>query len=98
MNNWGKSRLLRLRKIDAAKRQIESAIWLWFVDADIVSVHTLTLAAHRILLQLSKTWGVNPLPLTTRCFPRRHDSITRSVIEQPDAFFKQAKSDEIYEL
>src|SRR5437667_6278574 len=98
MNNWGKPRVLRLRKIEAAKRQIESAIWLWFVDADIVSVHTLTLAAHRILLELSKTWGVNPLPLTTRCFPKRRDRITRPAIEEPDSFFKKAKSEDIFEL
>src|SRR5436190_21262400 len=98
MNNWGKSRLLRLRKIEAAKRQIESAIWLWFTDADIVSVHTLTLAAHRILLELSKTWGVNPLPLTTRCFPKRRERITRPPFEDPEAFFKHAKSEDLLEL
>ena len=36
-------------KLEAASRQINTAIWLWFKDADIVSIYTLTAAAFEIL-------------------------------------------------
>lgn len=87
-----------MRKIDAARRQIESAIWLWFVDADIVSVHTLTAATHRILRELSELWGVTPLPLTAQYLLKRRDQETKQTFHEVEAFFKQAKNDESYEL
>jgi hypothetical protein len=51
-------------KIAAARRQIDTAIWLWFNDGDIVSIHTLADAAFGILDQLyqKRNWG-RPMPL-----------------------------------
>jgi hypothetical protein len=39
-------------KIAASKRQLDTAIWLWFNHGDIVSIHTLTDAAFGIVLDL----------------------------------------------
>jgi len=39
---------LKISKLDAAKRQLETAIRLYFNEADPVSVHTLAGAAHTI--------------------------------------------------
>src|SRR5712691_10305440 len=89
-------RPLKLSKIDAARRQIESAIWLWFLDADIVSVHTLAAAAHRLLLDLAQRRGVTPLPLTTGCFARRRAKETKRTLRDAEAFFRDAKSAETY--
>ncbi len=91
-------RLLRVPKIEAARRQIESAIWLWFVDADMVSVRTLTAAAHRLILDLAELWEVTAFPFTgvylapTNIVERRP--------EEPDAetYFRDAKESEIYQL
>ena len=88
--------LLRLSKIDAARRQIESAIWLWFLDADIVSVHTLTAAAHRILTDLAEQRGVNPLPFTKAYLPTRHEKEASRRFRDAEAFFKHAKNAETY--
>ena len=96
MSQWSKPRPLKLSKIDAARRQIESAIWLWFVDADIVSVHTLAAAAHRLLLDLAKRRGVAPLPLTTGYFAKHREKESKHSLRDAEAFFKDAKSAETY--
>jgi len=52
---------LPITKLDAARRQLETAITLWFHDADPVSVHTLVMAAHEILRALNKKRGGQPM-------------------------------------
>lgn len=52
---------LPVTKLDAARRQLETAITLWFHDADPVSVHTLALAAHAILRAINKKRGGRPM-------------------------------------
>jgi hypothetical protein len=48
-------------KMDAAQRQLETAIGLWFHDADFVSMHTLAMAAREILRALSKKRAGEPM-------------------------------------
>jgi hypothetical protein len=48
---------LAITKIDAACRQLETAITLWFHDGDPVSVHMLVMAAHGILKAINKKRG-----------------------------------------
>jgi hypothetical protein len=52
---------LAITKLDAARRQLETAITLWFHDLDPVSVHTLTMAAHNILRALNQKRGGQPM-------------------------------------
>jgi hypothetical protein len=52
---------LAITKLDAARRQLETAITLWFHDADPVSVHTLVMASHGILRALNKQRGGQPM-------------------------------------
>ena len=90
-------RLCRVSKIEAARRQIEAAIWLWFVDSDIVSVHTLASAAHRLLCELASLWGVNAWPSSEAYLPKREQ---REIFPATDAvqFFRNAKTKETYEV
>ena len=82
-------------KIAASRRQIDTAIWLWFNDGDTVSIHTLTDAAFGILDQFyqEKKWG-RPMPFD--------DDPTKSTDEQrkwrdkvreAGAFGKHARKD-----
>jgi hypothetical protein len=48
----------KVSKLDAAKRQLETAIRLYFSDGDPVSIHTLTAAAYNILRDVTKQKGV----------------------------------------
>jgi hypothetical protein len=98
MDRCIKPRPVKLAKIEAARRQIESAIWLWFVDEDIVSVHTLTAASHRLLLELARLWGETTLPFTTAYLPGQTEKQNRTAARDPATFFKNAKEDETYHL
>ncbi len=44
-------------KLDAARRQLHTAIRLFFANEDMVSVHTLTRASHEILRTLLSAKG-----------------------------------------
>jgi len=48
---------LAITKIDAAVRQLETAVRLWFYDADPVSIATLTHAGYQIISDLNKRKG-----------------------------------------
>jgi hypothetical protein len=50
-------RKLRVNKKSAAKRQLETAIRLWFDDDDAVSIHTLGAAAGELLHHLGRRKG-----------------------------------------
>jgi hypothetical protein len=45
---------IRLDKLDAARRQLRTAITLWFNDGDPIAVHTLAFAAYEIIHVISK--------------------------------------------
>lgn len=48
---------IKISKLDAAKRQLETAILLYFNNADPVSIHTLIGAAHGLLANLIEARG-----------------------------------------
>jgi hypothetical protein len=45
---------IRVSKLDAAQRQLRTAIALWFEDGDPVSVHALAFAAYEVFHSVSK--------------------------------------------
>jgi hypothetical protein len=48
---------LQIPKLDAARRQVETAIRLYFCEGDPVAIHTLTAAGHQLLFDLNKARG-----------------------------------------
>ena len=97
MDRCIKPQVIRLSKIEAARRQIESAIWLWFVDTDIVSIQTLATAAHRILRDVSELWGAAAWPATAAYFPDARDKEEANFrSEDAPAYFQYAKANETY--
>jgi hypothetical protein len=98
MDRCIKPRLVRVTKLEAARRQLESAIWLWFVDDDHVSVHALTASAHRLLLELSALRKKAGWPFSGAYLPTPTVKVRRRHTEDAVTFFKYAKKDETYEL
>lgn len=47
----------RVTKLDAARRQLRTAVHLYFANGDDVSIHTLTAAGRQILLDIIKSRG-----------------------------------------
>lgn len=82
-------------KTAATRRQIDTAIWLWFNEGDIVSIHTLTDAAFGILDELyqARKWG-RPMPFDDD--PNRTTSEKRKwrdKLREAGAFGKHARWD-----
>jgi hypothetical protein len=98
MDRCIKPQLVKLTKIEAARRQIESAIWLWFVDDDTVSVNTLATAAHRTLADVADLWGTSAWPSTAAYLPEPIESRRQLRTDDAANFFKDAKEDENYEV
>ena len=46
--------ILKLTKLDAARRQLQTAIILWFTNGDSVSIHTLAAAAYQVIYTATK--------------------------------------------
>jgi hypothetical protein len=53
------SHRIKIAKLEAACRQLDCAIQLWFLDGDEVSIHTLVAAAHQIIHDVKKHKGVS---------------------------------------
>ena len=98
MNRCIKPRFVRLTKLEAARRQIESAIWLWFVGDDLVSVHALTTGAHRLLLELAALRETEAWPYTAAYLPKQTYKDRPARSQNPVTFFKHAKKKETYEV
>ena len=98
MDRCIKPRLLKLTKLEAARRQIESAIWLWFVGDDYVSVDALTVAAHRFLLELVTLRETEAWPYSSAYVSSPVVKTRCSDLEDAVTFFNFAKEDETYEV
>ncbi len=48
----------KISKFESARRQLETAIKLFFNDEDYVSIHTLAAAANQVLVDLAKEGGI----------------------------------------
>jgi hypothetical protein len=81
-------------KLEAARRQLETAITLWFHDTDPVSVHTLAMAAHGILRALNSKRGGKPMLGDPNPFipPEFHERFRKIVFEASN-FFKHGARD-----
>jgi hypothetical protein len=84
---------LPVTKIDAAVRQLETAITLWFFDGDPVSICTLTFAAFEIIRSLNKGFGGNPTILDGRSMRKEHCKEILAAIRSSPNFFKHAGKD-----
>ena len=78
--------------LDASRRQIETAISLWFSDGDAVSIHTLVAAAHHVCHDISKARGGKSWALFNMDFINpEHQSEYKKRICEAENFFKHAE-------
>ena len=77
-------------KLDAARRQLRSAVRMFFERRDPISIHTLTMAAHGILHDLSKAKGSGSfLKDSDLIRPEGRRAYIR-ILHEPQNFFKHA--------
>lgn len=83
---------LKVGKLEAAQRQIDCAIELWFHDGDPISIHTLAGASEVLLIDLAKHAGI-AIHTTEEAVDPQHRAFMRRMIRTPRNFFKHADSD-----
>ena len=84
---------ITVSKMDAVRRQLNTAIELWFGDGDPVSIHTLASAAHDILHQLFRRSGLKGLLFGTTKICDRDRQQWVAAITCHYNFFKHGRKD-----
>jgi hypothetical protein len=80
-------------KLDVARRQLESAIVMFFDDGDVVSQHTLISAAHGVVYDLAQQRGVGGSIKDSPLVSAESKASFIKAIHLPQNFFKHAKTD-----
>jgi hypothetical protein len=86
---------IKVSKLDAARRQLETAVRLYFSEADPVSIHTLMSAAYQVLSDLNRARGGAPMlkeQMPSWVRPDATDEAKRKLNEATN-FFKHADRD-----
>lgn len=86
---------VNISKLDAAKRQLETAILIFFNYGDIVSIHTLSAASHQLLMDLGKESGIKSSIKETNLIFIREDKRAeyKQMMNKAENFFKHASKD-----
>ncbi len=82
-----------ISKLDSARRQLDTAINLYFKNAEPVSIHTLTAAAHQILMDLSKLEGIKSIIKDPLFIKEESRKEYLKIINEAENFFKHAEQD-----
>lgn len=85
--------MLSLTKLDVARRQLRTALMLWFADGDPVSIHVLVYAAHEIIHRLYKNSGGKDLLFDTSVIKDEHRSEFAKLLKDDANFFKHPDKD-----
>lgn len=87
------SEKIRVSKLDAARRQLDCAIELWFAGKDDVSIHTLAAAAHQIIHDINKKKGGKELFFDSIVIKDEYRSKVVALVKRNMNFFKHADKD-----
>jgi hypothetical protein len=88
--------ILPVSKFDAARRQLETAVRLYFFHGDPISIHTLASAAAQVLQDLGKHRGSDPMlfreTFLQHFLPEQRPEIKKT-LAAAENFFKHAARD-----
>lgn len=87
---------MTISKLDAVKRQVETALHLYFLSRDPVSIYTLAHAAYQILVDLNKHRGGRAMlmeDMVTIYARPNHKKEVYAKIHEAENFFKHANRD-----
>lgn len=88
-------KFIHISKLDAAKRQLEMAIRLFFSNSDVVSIHSLSVSAHGLLRDLSKKQKLGSLIKDEmyKMVKEEKKEKFRDMVKEAGNFFKHADKD-----
>lgn len=85
---------IKVSKMDAARRQLDMAIEMWFYDKDPISVHTLAAAAYQVIHDINqKKGGGADLLYDSLVIKDEYRKEFADAIKAPGNFFKHADRD-----
>jgi hypothetical protein len=84
---------IAITKLDAARRQLETAVMLWFHDGDPVSIHTLVAAAYEIIFVLNKQRGGSAMIKDLKNVKPEYVKKLWKILADAENFFKHARKD-----
>ena len=90
------NREFKVSKLEAAKRQLETVIRLYFSNGDPVSIHTLTAAAYNILHDVTKQKGAEPMVIKGQMLDYakpEYRQMIKGKVSEAENFFKHADRD-----
>jgi hypothetical protein len=87
--------MIQISKLDAARRQAEVAIRLYFAEGDPVSIHTLTGAAYTLIADLSESAGHTRTlrAQLSEALTPEGEALFRAKLAEAQNFFKHANRD-----
>jgi hypothetical protein len=92
---------VRLTKLDVARRQLQTALRLYFSHGDLVSAWTLGAAAYNVLRDLSQSKGLPPMMLKGQFPASLPQAVRKALVDRIQAvenFLKHADLDPDAEL
>jgi hypothetical protein len=87
-----------ITKLDCVRRQLETAVILWFHEGDPVSIHTLVAAAYQILYDLNKVCGGTPMMKDAKNIRPEYVKDFHRLFAKSENFFKHADRDPLKTL
>jgi hypothetical protein len=84
---------ISVSKLDAAKRQLHTAVRLWFDDGDPVAIHSLVSAAHEIIHTLFRRKGLKGLLFDSPGIPDELRTVFAQAVVSAANAFKHARHD-----
>ncbi|MDD5681521.1 MAG: hypothetical protein PHI59_09815 [Candidatus Omnitrophica bacterium] len=85
--------IMHISKLDAAKRQLDTAITLFYQKADPVSIHTLTCAAYEILYGFAKSRRMIKTLKNNMFIKEEYRKKLYGLLNEPQNFFKHWQGD-----
>ena len=82
-----------ISKLDAARRQLRTAIRLFFEEGDSISIYTLAAASHEIFRALAKFKGGASMIKDSDFIKLEHQREYEDFMNQPQNFFKHGARD-----
>ncbi len=82
-----------ISKIDAACRQLDAAILLWFQEEDFVPIHTLAFSAFQMIQDVNRHRGGPELLFDRLAIKDEFANFAKKYLYNPYYFFKQADKD-----
>jgi hypothetical protein len=80
-------------KLDAAARQLDTAITLYFQEGDPVPIHTLACAAHQVVHNINRHSNGPELLFDVLSREKRDPQISKAFLHKQYNFFKHADND-----